>query len=148
MRRMTGLCAAVVVLAAGGGAGAPAPADIKGTYLIVGLEFGGKAQPAEVIAKEPEADRTIKITADKMIAVKDGKEDPASYTIDTTKTPHHIDVTAKTAGKEEKMHGIFKQDGDTLTVCFALSDKAADRPKEFKSTADNKAVIMTLKMKK
>ncbi len=123
--------------------------DLKGTYTLVGIEFGGKALPEADIAKLPEGDRVLKITADKVIANKGGKEDPADYKIDTTKTPHEIDLTAKKDdGKDEKLVGIFKVDGDTLIICAVESDKAANRPKEFKTTADNKAMIMTLKKKK
>ena len=34
----------------------------------------------------------MKITADKMVVTKNGKEDPATYKLDTSKTPHEIDM--------------------------------------------------------
>jgi len=46
------------------------------------------------------------------------------------------------------MFGIYKVDGDKLIICFIQSDKKDDRPKEFKTTADSKAMLMTLKLKK
>ena len=71
MRRMTGLCAAVLVLAAGGRA-ADAPASIEGTWIIVGMEFGGTAIPEADIAKGKEEERTLKINKDQVIATQPG----------------------------------------------------------------------------
>jgi uncharacterized protein (TIGR03067 family) len=139
------VCALVTVTARGD----DKKVSIEGTYLITGVEAMGKVVPAEVIAKGSDAERTIKITATQLIASKEDKEDPADYTIDTTKTPHQITITAKKPnGKDEKMLGIFKVDGDKLTICAVESGKEADRPKEFKTTADNKAMILVLEKKK
>lgn len=143
--------------AAGGtGGGGGGSSSIEGTYIIVGMEMNGKAQAEAEITKEPEAKRTMKITADKMIMMKGGKEDPATYKLDNSKTPHEIDLTGKeTTGpkgkekeKEEKMYGIYKLEGEKLTLCIAMSDKAADRPKEFKTSADAKTFVMMMTLQK
>jgi uncharacterized protein (TIGR03067 family) len=149
MRRIPalGLMVSVCALAVG-----PAPGraedkkvNLEGTWIIVGMEVGGKALPEDLVAKSPEAERTIKITADKMIATKNGKEDPATYKLDTSKTPHEIDLVGKDSkGKEEKLSGIFKVDGDKLTLCVAQGD----RPKEFKTTEKGQSMIMILQKKK
>jgi uncharacterized protein (TIGR03067 family) len=133
----------------GGGDSHTSSSSIEGTYVLVGMEAGGKPVPDEHVKKESEADRTIKITADKMMK---GKEDPTTYKVDNSKTPHEIDMMTKgLTGKEEKMYGIYKLEGDKLTICLAPSDKPEDRPKEFKTSADPKAkpsMIMTLEKKK
>ena len=46
------------------------------------------------------------------------------------------------------MYGIFKVEGDKLTICMIESDKAADRPKEFKTSKEGKAISMILEKKK
>jgi uncharacterized protein (TIGR03067 family) len=151
MRRIFGSALlAVCALALGSttGRGEDKKVSIEGTYVIVGIEADGKALPDDLITKAPEGERTIKITADQLIANKGGKDDPANYKLDTSKTPYQIDMTAKNKGKEEKMYGIFKVDGDKLTICMIEADKADDRPKEFKTTSGGKAVIIVLQKKK
>jgi uncharacterized protein (TIGR03067 family) len=123
------------------------PAKLEGTYIIVALEKGGERIPAEFFDKASEEDRTIKITADKLIATKNGKEDAITYKIDTSKTPAHITTVEVKDGKTETSYGIYKLEGDSLTICLVDSEKAEDRPKEFKSVKGSKAVIMTLKRK-
>ncbi len=151
MRRVAGLCMTVAVLALTVGSVTgreDKKPSLEGTYVIIGLEVGGKALPEADIAKTAEADRTIKITADKMVANRAGKEDSTSYKIDASKTPHEIDTIGKSPdGKAETSYGIYKIDGDKLIICVVDSEKATDRPKEFKTTADGKAMLMTLKKK-
>ena len=40
---------------------------------------------------------------------------------------------------------IYKIEGDILTICAVPSTNPADRPKEFKTAPDSKALILTLK---
>jgi uncharacterized protein (TIGR03067 family) len=147
MRRIAILGAMVAVLALCRSTRA-ADDDIKGTYTIIGIEAGGEKIPDEFLKKGKEEDLTLKITADKIIAIKNGKEDPAAYKLDTSKKPHEIDLTATKDGKEEKMYGIFKVDGDKLIICMAEVEKPADRPKEFKTTKEGKSIMITLQKKK
>jgi uncharacterized protein (TIGR03067 family) len=134
----------------GGGPGTPSASEsIEGTYTIVGLEERGKALPADMLTKGPEADRTVKLTADKFIVSKNGKELPITYKLNTSKNPKEIDMAGKDAkGKQETSYGIYKLEGDKLTICMADSDKMEDRPKEFKTTKASKATILVLQKKK
>ncbi len=153
MRSLVGIGLAVAVFgfAAGCGkkAGTSAPAGnagIEGGWTLVSIELAGMKDTKTV--EKPEAERTIRATADKLIATKNGKEDPLAYKIDYSKTPNEIDLTdTKENGKVQTMYGICKLEGDTLTICAALSDKPADRPKEFKSTPESPTMLMTLKKK-
>jgi uncharacterized protein (TIGR03067 family) len=121
---------------------------IEGTYFVVGMETGGEKVPGELFAKAPGADRTIVIKDGKLIATKGGKEDAIAYTIDPTKTPAEITTTeAKPGGKTETLYGIYKLEGDTLTICMVESADATDRPREFKTSRESKAILMTLRKK-
>ena len=122
------------------------PAKLDGKYLITAMEFGGEKIPADFLEKAPEAERTIVIKGDQIIATKGGKEDPATIKLDASKTPAHITFTSKKDGKEETIYGIYKLDGDTLTIC-AVEGKEADRPKEFKTEKGSMAMMLTLKKK-
>lgn len=140
----------VVVLAASLGFAAEDKKAVKldGTYLIVGIEAGGEKLPDEFVTKQPEAERILTIKGDKIISMKNGKEDPATFKIDGSKKPAEITITNKKGDKDETIQGIFKVDGDTLTICAIESDKAADRPKEFKTSKDTKSLILILKKQK
>lgn len=60
--------------------------------------------------------------------------------IDPTKKPKEIDYEM-TDGTKTK--AIYKLEGDTFTDCFVLG--GGDRPTEFKSTEDNKVMVITYK---
>lgn len=147
-----GLAVAVVALALGCGKtgapsnvgpGTPGSAGIEGGWALVAIEIDGKKSPAPA---EKAAENKIRATRDKLIATKGGKEDPISYTLDPSKTPFEIDLTeTKADGKRETLYGIYKLEGDTLTICAVPSDKPADRPKEFKTAPGSPVMIMTFK---
>jgi uncharacterized protein (TIGR03067 family) len=151
MRRILGsafLAVSVLAFASAPGRGDDKKVNLEGTYVLVGMEAGGQPFPADLIAKSPETERTIKITGTQFIPTKKGKEEVANYKINTSKTPYQIDLTSKGKDKEEKMMGIFKVEGDKLIICMVESDKAEDRPKEFKTTKGGKTLILTLQKKK
>lgn len=149
MRALLGVMAGLLVAAAvANGQEKKDLPKLDGTYLIVGLEVNGDKLSAELFDKSPEADRTIVIKGDKLIASKGGKDDTITFKLDPTKTPAHITTTeTKPDGKTETSYGIYKVEGDTLVICIIDNGKEADRPKEFKTSKDSKAMILTLKKK-
>jgi uncharacterized protein (TIGR03067 family) len=67
-----------------------------------------------------------------------GKDTPTfhfNYTIDTSVRPMRIDMTSKPPGTVKPVLGIFKIEGDTLTICQATTPDG-ERPTTFKSTKD------------
>jgi uncharacterized protein (TIGR03067 family) len=147
MRRTFGIGMAVAALALAAGCGkkpttAPEPPpSLAGGWTLVGVETKAGKQTEAKLAKEPEK-RKIRATSDKMTT---GKDETVTYKLDTTKTPHEIDMTETKDGKAETSYGIYKLEGDILTVCVVASNNPADRPKEFKISPDGKTVILTLK---
>jgi len=75
---------------------------------------------------------------------------PAStgtYTIDASKTPITFDAVAKGGTFDGKtLLGIFKVEGDTMTVAFAEPGK--DRPTKFESAAGSGVVLTVYKKAK
>lgn len=147
-----GLAVAVFALATGcgkkavtTGPGGPAAAKgIEGGWTLVAIETEGKSQ-AEAVKNMPVEEKTIRATGDKMTQTIGGKEDHLSYKLNPTKTPPEVDLSKTLpSGKTETIYGIYKLEGDTLTICGAV-DNPADRPKEFKTAPGDKRMILTLK---
>jgi uncharacterized protein (TIGR03067 family) len=128
--------------------GAPGEKDKKDGPAIVGEWSGEKAVRGGQEVAVPDGGITVTFTADgKVKIVTGGKErdEHGTYTIDAKKSPAEIDLTPP---KEEGKHlGIFKIDGDTLTVC--LGDKGGtERPTKFESPDGSKIMLLTLKRAK
>ncbi|WP_439629947.1 TIGR03067 domain-containing protein [Gemmata sp.] len=107
---------------------------VEGTWLIVGLEAGGKA--------EPEANyrgNTLTFTKDKA-TLKEGKHAPIEFAwaLDPTKSPGAIDLTAKAV----TIRGVYRFDGDDLTLCLSIGP---NRPTDFATRAGGDTEVFTLK---
>lgn len=120
---------------------APAPKEAKkpeptilGEWSLESAVFMGMAMPA------PKGRSTISFMADgKCIAIEgDGaKPETTTFTHDAKKSPAEIDLIE---GKNLRMAGIYKIEGDTLTMCIAIDGQ---RPDKF--AANEKCIMMTLK---
>jgi RNA polymerase sigma factor (sigma-70 family) len=118
-----------------------APKDeekILGTWALVSFEEGGQEAPAEAI-KEAK----VIFAADGKMAVKQGvKEQEFTYKLDPAKKPKEF---SGTNAQGRTVLGIYKLDGDTLTVCY---DRGGGRPTEFASKGGTTVVLEVLKREK
>jgi uncharacterized protein (TIGR03067 family) len=141
MTRLTaGVVAALVVVGAGS-AQPDAPAkSIEGKYKVVSAVFGGKED------KEKATKVTFEFKGDEVVIDEGGgrKEETATFKLDPSKTPAHIDITPKS---DKTVHGIYKTKAtkDGLEVTIAFSKDGGARPADFKGEGPREAVITLLR---
>jgi uncharacterized protein (TIGR03067 family) len=116
----------------------------KESPSIVGEWDGEKSVRGGMERPIPDGGVKVTFTTDGKMLFKEGNKDQetGSYKLDATKSPGEIDITPP---KEDgTLIGIFKIDGDTLTIC--LADKgSSDRPTKFESLAGTNVMLVTLK---
>jgi uncharacterized protein (TIGR03067 family) len=115
------------------GDAAPAKVDqaalkkFEGSWKLTAQEHGGKKSEKKEIATI-----TLDVKGAKWIT-RDGvevKEEAAVEALDPKATPAAIDLRITSGSDADKtVRGIWKRDGDTLTVCVAEPNR--ERPKEF-----------------
>ena len=144
MRRLT---AAVLFLAVACTAGraqddaAKAAKKLEGTYEVVGVSAGGKADDA----KKAEV-KSFVIKGDTITIVTGKREETAKFSVDPSKKPAHIDINP---GKDRPVQGIYDAketaQGLELTIAFGDGPKA-ERPGDFKG--EGRVVVIKLLRKK
>ena len=121
------------------------PPSVVGTWVAESVVVGGQAGPI------PEGGSTFTLMADGKMIVREGtkaKPEEETYTLDPKKDPPHIDVVPGDGGRMVILRGIYKVDGDTLTLCLGVGREAADRPATFESPAGSMVMLLTLKRAK
>lgn len=120
--------------------------EIVGQWTVESMNLGGKQNaraPAEMI---------YEFTADGQWLINRGgvvvKSVPREVKYDPKANPPTIDVVypeaaAGKGGTPRNMLGIYKVEGDMLTICFGAS--GGDRPTKFESEDGSRVMLMTLK---
>jgi uncharacterized protein (TIGR03067 family) len=116
------------------------PPTIVGEWLGEKAEAGGKPLPV------PPGGVTMEFTADGKVVIKEGPKPPVTgeYTADPKKAPAEIELTPA-KGKDITLVGIYKVEGDALTLCLGVGGK---RPDKFESPAGSEYMLMTFKRAK
>lgn len=114
---------------------------LQGTWQVVRHEAEGEELPKEL----SQASRWT-FTADRYIGKSPEREYRGSFTLDPAKKVKEIDLQPDD-GDRKPLQGIYKMDGDELTICFALQGQA--RPTEFVTKPDSGHVMyVTKRLKK
>ena len=119
--------------------------ELEGTYAAVSITRGGDPAPDEFLKTVSLAIHGDTLTARFKKGDK-GEDKAATLVVDPGQKPTAIDMTPKDgpdAGKP--VLGIVKVEKDTVTMCWADRGGAAERPKEFSSTRENKNLLIVLK---
>jgi uncharacterized protein (TIGR03067 family) len=123
----------------------------KKEATIVGEWVGEKAMIGGMNLPVPDGGISFRFAGDGALSVTEGgrgKPEAGSYRVDPKKNPAEIDLTPPADKKEGTLQGIYKLDGDTLTLCFRRVTPGGARPTEFESPAGSDVIVMTLKRKK
>jgi uncharacterized protein (TIGR03067 family) len=124
-------------------------AQLEGVWTISEVRHAGEA----VEKGEPEE---FEFKATQLIARK-GNLAPITMTfrLDLSTDPKLIDWTTDSKGEfkdaDKFAEGIYKLEGDTLTVCYHVRDNRfakGNRPTEFKSAEGSDAMLIVLKRPK
>ncbi len=118
-------------------------AKFQGTWKFVATERAGQKAP------QPDQPQTITFEGDKF-TVKQGDKvvQAGTHKLGPTKQPKTVDaMITEGEGKDTTMLGIYEfVDNDTLKACFDVQGKK--RPTEFKTTADNGYMMVTITREK
>lgn len=115
---------------------------LQGTWVLMGMETNGaKIEGIDQLRcklKVKGADFTMTQGLGKLEGI---------LQLDVAKAPAQMDTEARDAqGNVQRSYGIYKIEGDTLTVCFS-ADKAL-RPLEFKTRKGTDLVLEVFKRDK
>jgi RNA polymerase sigma-70 factor (ECF subfamily) len=116
----------------------------QGTWTLVSAEHNGVKASEENLKN---AGVTLAVKDEKFTLKTAGGNVEGSIKLDPAKKPKAYDATGTDpTGNKQDSVGIYKLDGDTLTVCFVLAGK--ERPTEFKADAGSEAVLEVFKRDK
>jgi RNA polymerase sigma factor (sigma-70 family) len=107
---------------------------LQGVWKLEYVEVSGRAQKMEYYKKT-----RLVIKGDKLtLRSNDGRVEIGSVRVDSTKRPKEIDMISRhPAGHLMTDPGIYKLNGDKLTICYAPHlDAGQERPTEFETAKE------------
>jgi uncharacterized protein (TIGR03067 family) len=109
---------------------------VQGEWTVTAAEKGKKP-----IGDLANASLTIK--GDQITLDNGDKKETVTFVLDPAKAPKHITITDR---GEKKIGGIYKLEGDTLTICFIHDSD--ERPTSFETKEGTALTLLVLKRKK
>ena len=117
---------------------------LQGAWIAKSMEVNGAPAPAKAVERVQFTFEGDKLSIKGNFS--DERVDECTYKVDGEKSPKHLDISHP---KETKpIVGIYKVNGDTLTVCLRHASSNEGRPNEFVSKADSNLVLITFEKKK
>ena len=120
--------------------------DLDDESAIIGAWKVVKAVRAGMELPATERDRLkFEFKGKKIIVHDNGRDEPAEFSIDASKTPKTIDIKPQRGGAKT-VYGIFEVNDDALKLCFTR--QGGERPKQFSSKAGSEVVLLILEREK
>lgn len=128
----------LLALALAAGEPGPKASPLAGEWVAESAVLGGAALPP------PAAGLRFGFAPDGAFTVTDGrrKAERGTYRAD----PPRIDLVPPAGSKDPPLYGVYKVDGDILTV--ALADKEAHRPARAESARGSRVMLIVFKRAK
>ncbi|HEY7425230.1 MAG TPA: TIGR03067 domain-containing protein [Gemmataceae bacterium] len=124
---------------------------IQGTWEVVSLtaDKGLTAQEAMLLKNAAWIFEKDKFLIKGQIALRVDVNVEGPYKLNPARMPRTIDITMKAPGgkQEQKIEGIYKLNGDDLTLCIPQGQNNR-RPTEFKAEEGGKQCLLVFKRKK
>jgi uncharacterized protein (TIGR03067 family) len=114
------------------------PPTVEGEWTVESSLLGGKSDG--VMEMYP-IDKIVIADGNWYVVRGGDKGTGSTVVLDTKQNPPHLDLTYPGKG-EVATKGIYKLDGDTLTLCYVLN---GDRPTKIESPPNSSVRMMTLK---
>ena len=149
MGRICTLAIAVAFLAAPSGAlGAPGLKEKEDDKDLKKLQGDWQVTSWEQLGQQMNLTAKWSFKDDKYTLEMGNNLEEGTIKLEPGKKPATIDLVI-TGGncKGKDQPGIYKIEGDTITFCFAWPG-TTDRPTEFKSTAEGRTILITIKRAK
>jgi uncharacterized protein (TIGR03067 family) len=129
---------------------APAPKDVpkKDAPSLVGEWEGEKATANGKDLPVPPGGVGFTFNADGTMTMREGKRAPrpARYTADPKKDPAEFDILPPDDKADRGVFvGIYKIEGDTLTVCAAVGPPGTARPTKFEAPEGSNVRLVVFK---
>jgi len=120
---------------------------LQGTWFAVALQDEDRKAPPAVIKQFK-----LVIKDQKMIFSAEGSPTSHSlgFRIDPQQNPHAIDIEAVILGgpsEGKTLPGIYKLEGDQLTICLPTKPDVKDRPKSFECKKGSGLRLFVVKKK-
>jgi uncharacterized protein (TIGR03067 family) len=113
--------------------------QLKGTWALVSATHGGMRVPEDKIGKA-----AVTFDGDTMTMTEGESKKTAKYKLDTTKSPHLIDIHPQGGNDAGKVvRGLYEVKGDTLQLCFGRPDEA--RPTAIATKEGDRTVLAEFK---
>jgi uncharacterized protein (TIGR03067 family) len=117
---------------------------IQGEWTMVSMEERG-----EKIQYEDVSRMKLTVNGNQWIVRRKGQDVEQKYTIkiDSSQNPKVLDLTPDVGYRDFVSLGIYKLEGDTLTLCRTTETGDIDRPREFRTTREEGILVVWKRVK-